>query len=1206
MREDWLYEIGIMNKKNLKLVGILSLLIANYSGAMAGVVVNEIMPCNISTYRGDDTNYSGWVELYNDGDAKVDLKGYVFKNLKKGGSEKWSWTISQSTVIQPDDYLIMFFDGKSGTNHVGYKIDTDGGTLQLLSGTTEVSSVKYGAMVPHISFGYDLDGNLGYMEPTPKKDNSTAFASLGSRCAKPVLGTQPGICNGPINLAITTTTADAKIYYTLDGTEPTAKNGTLYTLPIDVKRQDGQKSVVIRARAIKNGILSSAITSGSYIFMDDKHESCNGFTAPILSLTIDPKEYTDNTYGIGVKGTNGTTVPGKNCLSEKANYNQDWDRPANLEYIVDGKTVLSQEVEVAVMGGCSRTWGVKSLKVNASKKTGSNMLKYPFFGANGASEYKSLHIRNGGNTFDGFMIRDALLQEIARSMGLDCQEYQPIAYYINGSYKGLMGLRTRSNKDLVYAKFGLDEEDIDVIEVAETGVSASSGTMDGYEALIEALKSKDKSSPTFLDEIGEMMDVDYYIDYQIFEQFCVNTDWPGNNTKLWRERQNGRFRWIVYDVDFGFGLYGGGGDNHTDPSTDMIQFSLGKSPINWANRQAFSVEIFKNMMENKDFQERFLMRYLYHLENTFQADNIDALWAPVLEKAENEFCASPISHDWKAGLEGMRNFAKVRPSKVYEHLRSFYNGGKTVNLKVAIKDEAGNVIPGANVIMNNVSTGGAEYETSYFTMHPFRVEPRVPQGYTFKKWNTSSEVSSSVITTPLLTDKTVWSYYFKDTVPSEDWKEVECNDSVWKQGAGIFGFNCKNVVPTVKLQNGKPVYLTSYYRTKLEVKDLSSIDSMLAKLTYDDGAVVYVNGEEVARFNMPEGDVLYSTPSITYVNDEVANFFIDKRYFVEGTNTIAVEIHQIDSLSSDMTFAFSLSSVADGGAANGGEIFEGSLNSDQVLVAVYAKDANAEMPTLQLNEICSSNNSASGNADEYGNYPDWIEIYNYGTKSIDLAGFYLSDNNSKLTKSLFPYGSKNTIIEPGEHKIVYADNATWRGPLHADFKVAAAGGFLGLSCNYKGKLTMVDSINIPPLASNSSFGRASDEDRWVVFETDCEGTNLVTFGDQNLDECMGNSSDVFDSFSELADEVEPQGISLYPNPAQNWVVVRMTGEFDDETSVSGIREVSIYNPQGVMVSQVRLRGEMEAKVDVSGLEPGIYYLKAVSDRSLFATTFKKQ
>lgn len=302
-------------------------------------------------------------------------------------------------------------------------------------------------------------------------------------------------------------------------------------------------------------MLSSAMTTGSYLYVDDKHKEC-GFAAPIVSITTDSVHFYDNTYGIYVTGTNGTTNPNKGCLSTPANYNQDWTRPVHFEYIVDGKPVISQEVEVGVMGGCSRTYAKKTLKLNASKKTGKNKLAYSFFSEKPDNEYKSLQLRNGGNAYETLRVRDGFMQSISSLLNIDHQAYQPVAYYIDGVYAGLMGLRERTNKDFVYSNYGLDEDQIDLLEITEKGnVTASTGTKDAYDDLIKTLKGGTPSSSSYYADAAKFMDMDEYINYQIFEQFIVNTDWPANNTKLWRERNNGRLRWIVYDTDFGLGLY---------------------------------------------------------------------------------------------------------------------------------------------------------------------------------------------------------------------------------------------------------------------------------------------------------------------------------------------------------------------------------------------------------------------------------------------------------------------------------------------------------------------------------------------------------------------------------------------------------------------------------------------------------------------------
>ena len=81
----------------------------------------------------------------------------------------------------------------------------------------------------------------------------------------------------------------------------------------------------------------------------------------------------------------------------------------------------------------------------------------------------------------------------------------------------------------------------------------------------------------------------------------MNTDWPSNNTKIWRERNNGRFRWIVYDTDFGLGLCDAG-DQLTGVDMNMINFVRGEGVTNWGNRDPWMVTIFKHLMQNEEFK----------------------------------------------------------------------------------------------------------------------------------------------------------------------------------------------------------------------------------------------------------------------------------------------------------------------------------------------------------------------------------------------------------------------------------------------------------------------------------------------------------------------------------------------------------------------------------------------------------------------------
>ncbi|MBL4592748.1 MAG: CotH kinase family protein [Flavobacteriales bacterium] len=92
-----------------------------------------------------------------------------------------------------------------------------------------------------------------------------------------------------------------------------------------------------------------------------------------------------------------------------------------------------------------------------------------------------------------------------------------------------------------------------------------------------------------------------------------------------------------------------------------------------------------------------------------------------------------------------------------------------------------------------------------------------------------------------------------------------------------------------------------------------------------------------------------------------------------------------------------------------------------------------------LNELCAINNSVW--TDNQGEYEDWIELYNNSSSTVSLNGYYLSDDNSNLTKWMFP----DTSIAPNSYMIIWADNDTLDAGLHAGFKLSAAGEAIFLS-----------------------------------------------------------------------------------------------------------------------------------------------------------------
>lgn len=703
-----------------------------FSSANAGVRITEIMTNNVATIVSDKYNYDGYVEFYNDG-GSVDLKGWTVTNIKEGETN-WSVRLDSSHIV-PSGYSLLFF-GKSETGsktasrvqsnyvgRVGQKLSTDAGSISFEKDGQSIS-IAYPKQYPHLSYC-----EKGFMHPTPGKENDKLVTEITNRVATPSFMTGiPGLHAEGLNVELACATDGAKIYFTTNGDIPTPEKGKLYSGAIAV-----DQTTSLRARAYKDGMLYSEILTGSYILPDKFHNECKsipGRNLPVVSLTANQEDLEGDMVGIYVVGKNGT-----NGCSAVANYNQDWMRSANFEYILDGKVVDNQEVEIGVYGGCTRVHVAKSLKIKANKRSGKNKMTYnAFFPDRSYKKYKSLALRNGGNGYSYVQPRwrDMFIQSLADGMNLDKQEAQPVAFYLNGQYYGMMILTERTDEDFVYHNYGLDEDEIDLLYVT-TGYVCDKGTMDAYTKMIDFVSNR-YADDNFYDILDTHMDIDEYQDYQILEQYVGNTDWVTNNTKMWRKHDGGRFRWIVFDTDFGL-------SKATKLDTCMLDFATTLMKNGSLER---SIILLKSCMKNEDFRWRFLDQYLDRMDHVFTPERIDTKIDSIWDLTEHEMCAT-IKNSGKLDcpgnlttydeeIEKMRVFAKERKKYVIAQLKKEYGlGDDTVNIKVRTvfpNDE----MPGFSFLLNKRLKNEAKFNTWMYNNERVKVEPFVPYGYKIEKW----------------------------------------------------------------------------------------------------------------------------------------------------------------------------------------------------------------------------------------------------------------------------------------------------------------------------------------------------------------------------------------------------------------------------------------------------------------------------------------
>lgn len=168
-------------------------------------------------------------------------------------------------------------------------------------------------------------------------------------------------------------------------------------------------------------------------------------------------------------------------------------------------------------------------------------------------------------------------------------------------------------------------------------------------------------------------------------------------------------------------------------------------------------------------------------------------------------------------------------------------------------------------------------------------------------------------TTSFVASGDAWKYLDNGSNQGTAWRGTSFSDSTWKTGTAQLGYGDGDEATIVSYgSNASNKYVTTYFRRSFSVSDASAFSGLNLKLLRDDGAVVYLNGVEVHRSNMPSGTIAYNTFASSTVDSGESTWYsttFGTSSLVSGTNVISVEVHQSVASSSDLSFDLSLSGV---------------------------------------------------------------------------------------------------------------------------------------------------------------------------------------------------------------------------------------------------------------------------------------------------------
>lgn len=1014
-----------------KVAGSFTLKVVAGTPTAENLVINELMASNVDVYRDPSTNFGSWLELYNPTDQLVSLGGlYVTDDETDLMQHR---LVSSYGTLPAHGYAILNFDHhdpwtKAAYRQIDTKLSCDGGKFYITDGTQILTSVEYPLSITRCSYARTTDGGAEWSftsNPTPGSANQQGGGFATVRLEAPVVDTPAGLFSGSKTVSVSIPVG-ATLRYTTDGTTPTLTNGNTSETGVFTV----SNTTCLRFRLFQDGYLPSAVVTRSYI-ADNGNEPF-----PIMSIVTDPQSLFEGDYAIFNYSENGR--PG-NGQSSAYNANMEWDRPVNFEFITtDNECVISQECDLSSCGGWSRAFTPHSFKLKAGKAYEHlNSFDYQFFSEKPFLKHKVLQIRNGGND-TSCRIKDPALTQIAGTSGLhiEYQSWQPVHVYVNGESYAVLNMREPNNKDYGQSNYGVDTDLMDQFEICpDSGYVQMRGTKESFTRLCNLAKTA--SDPASYEEICKLVDIDEYVNYMAVELYIGNSDWPQNNVKGFRDVADGKFRFVLFDTDHGFGT-----------STPLYTF-FGKQTYtfdrlygyDWSKGQSIDgsrltkenefVTLFRNMLANDTFRRKFIDAFCIVGGSVYAPERVMEVVSRMETYLSQGYYVSP-----GGTANGVITSLRDRLPSMISHLKS-------TDLMQLYSVDAQNVqlssnIPAAGLLINGMDVPTGKFNGMLFA--PVTLTAKAPAGYRFLGWKNALATSSSNTSTVFATDSE-WKYY-QQSLDNTSWTAGNYSDSQWASGNAPLGYGkVQNTVLTSNLS-------TYYFRKAFTLSDLKESDAFTLNYTIDDGCVVYVNGQEVGRDNMPSGPVSYNTLATTYAynNPNTGTLNIPASYFKEGDNVIAVEIHNNNVTSSDILWnAELLRSSENMDIVSTDKEYVMPTAGAQNLVAVWERIEENNLldraaAPIKVNEVSAGNECF---VNEYIKKDDWVELYNTTDTDLDVAGLYISDNVKKPQKFQISASENiNTIIPAHGRIIVWCSKREAVSQIHASFKLDNVDGCL--------------------------------------------------------------------------------------------------------------------------------------------------------------------
>ncbi|UCD50599.1 MAG: lamin tail domain-containing protein [Phycisphaerales bacterium] len=647
-------------------LGDFGLLAADWRARGLALFINEFQASNAETVQDPQAQYDDWIEIYNGSGEPLDIGGmYLTDDLAAPTRWQIPADAPAHTTIAPHGYLVIWADGQVADSglHAGFSLDAGEEEIALFDrdGVTLIDMIEFADQETDISYGRLPDGSNTWQalaSPTPGAENVAMYEGF---VTEPEFSIEHGFYNEPIQVALTTETEGAEIYYTTNGDIPYEmggrfRNGKIYTQPITIA-----ETTCLRARAVRTGWRPSGTRTSTYLFIDDViRQSPNGqrpdsqwpsgeVNGQTIDYGMDPAVVEDPDYR-DLIGDALLAIPSVSLVTDLANLfdkskgiyshpgssGRSWERPVSVELLnPDGSEGFQIDAGLRIRGGFSRSTSNPKHAFRLFFRTEyGGALEYPLFGEEGVDRFENVDLRTSQNyswSFQGdrqnTMVREVFSRDVQGQMGQPYTRSRYYHLYLNGHYWGLYQTQERSEASYAESYFGGDKDDYDVVK-SESGsysMANTDGNLEAYRRLYDAAMTRLSDDEDYYRGQGlntdgtpnpayeRLLDVDNLIDLMIIDYYTGDRDGPGsrftnrpnNIYGIYNRLNPDGWKWFQHDGEHSLGV--------SRSETNLVTpFTSAGSQWRYFNPHWLNEQIARH---NKNYRMRFADRAYRHFFN---------------------------------------------------------------------------------------------------------------------------------------------------------------------------------------------------------------------------------------------------------------------------------------------------------------------------------------------------------------------------------------------------------------------------------------------------------------------------------------------------------------------------------------------------------------------------------------------------------------